>query len=149
MTRAGDGSLRALLSSTRRPVLTVFVSFLNHGKVQRAGETVASGDHSCGEAASKCGGDSAPVGRVAGALGPREPRVCPLYRLPQDPQDPFWSSFTFPFASPVRPGHSIGRRGRSQETPETGRKLCLLIFLSFFLARNPNFLTSSKASVVP
>lgn len=38
-------------------------------KAQRAGETVAMGDHSCGEAASKCRGDSAPVRKAAGVLG--------------------------------------------------------------------------------
>lgn len=56
-----------------------FPCLLNHPKAQRAGETVAWGDHSWGEAASKleeARGDPTPVGRVAGCSGPRRPAIC-------------------------------------------------------------------------
>lgn len=45
---------------------------LNHPKAHGAGETVAWGDHSWGEAASKLEalGDPTPAGRVAGVFAP-------------------------------------------------------------------------------
>lgn len=75
---------------------TALVSFLSHAKARRAGEIVALGDHSCGEAAPKCGGDSAPVGRVAGVPGPRRPGIHPLNRLPTDLKGPFLSLLISP-----------------------------------------------------
>lgn len=52
--------------------LCCVASFLSHLEAQRAGETVAVGDHSCGEAASACGQNLPPGGEELGFLGPAD-----------------------------------------------------------------------------